>query len=206
MKNFKYLTLFFAFALVFHYGKIEAAGGKDVLVYRSNKSGYKAKTVNLVEGESTVNVPEREYDQFLEELDKYLFVQPKNEPKRVLFKKGEELKIQYVFTGYDEGDKALRSRTFGTAVRGMGKGTITVEVKFFDANGKQVGFIQSKGSVGDASLLGFDAFEKGMRGAVRRCAKGVAEYANKNYLYIPPKTEEQKQKERTGGIKGLKLD
>ena len=87
---------------------------------------------------------------------------------------GSDLKIQYSFIEFNEGNQFSRWMLGG--IGGAGKGVLTVKTEFYNKDNNKIGEIQSKGELG----AGF--FGGSFNGTLEKVAEEVSEYAVMNYL------------------------
>jgi hypothetical protein len=118
----------------------------------------------IFEETSTVTVPEHVKVQFRGALEKELF-------EKGGFVRGDGLKIMYRFIQFNPGSQF--SRWFWGGIGSAGKGTMTVEARFLEFNGKELAKIQAEGEIASGAFGG--AFNL----AIQKAAKEIAEYAKR---------------------------
>jgi Domain of unknown function (DUF4410) len=122
----------------------------------------KFTSAEIIEDKATINVPADVSAQFKTSLSKELF-------EKGGFTRGDGLKIQYRFIQFNPGSRVARY----VVGFGAGKGSMTVEAKFFDQKGNELAKIQSEGEI----IAG--AFGGSFNLAVQKTAKEIAEYAKR---------------------------
>ena len=141
------------------------ASGHVAVVNKANRSYRVTNVQSSEEGRSTA--PAEIASRFQRLLDEALYSEKH-------FARGSELKIKWQIAAYDEGSRALRYMVgFGA-----GKGKVVVKARFFDANNRELGSIQSEGSI----TMG--AFGGSYETALRECADAIANYAKQNFYGI----------------------
>lgn len=81
--------------------------------------------------------------------------------------------IRYRFVQYNAGNQF--TRWFWGGIGNAGEGTLTVEAKYFDSQGKEICVIQSEGKIGSGFFGGsFDY-------AMDKAAKEIVEYTKANF-------------------------
>lgn len=133
--------------------------------------------LDVVEGDSPVEVPEDIRKVFAERLNQLL-------PGRELFKRG--LKIKYRFVQYDPGNRFLRWLWGG--IGGIGMGLITVEAMYLDGADQELATIKAEGMVGDSFSGTVSAAREisfvspgSIDVAIQRAAEKIVEYARQNF-------------------------
>ena len=121
-------------------------------------------SAEIYEDKPTVNVPGDVSSQFRASLEKELF-------EKGGFTRGDGLKIKYRFIQFNPGSQF--SRWFWGGLGSAGKGTMTVEAKFFDQKGNELAKIQSEGEISSG------AFGGSFNLAVQKAAKEIADYAKR---------------------------
>ena len=154
-------ALYGLFALVL----IQACASGTTTVLSPPESDARFSSVSIVSSEDTVAVEEGLADYYEEKLREYLFVEDG-------FSEGDELTIQFRFIQLDKGSRAARY-FIGF---GAGKGELTIETVFLDADGAEVAKIQSGGEIS----VGFAGGS--FREAVAKAAEKTADYAKDNLL------------------------
>lgn len=122
--------------------------------------------VEISEGNSTVNIPANAKQSFCQKLEKFIYEEGG-------FQKGGDLKIKYRFIQFNPGSQF--TRWFWGGLGSAGKGTLTVEAKYFDPTDKEVGTIQAEGEISSGAFGGSFDF------AIEKCAKEIAEYTKQNF-------------------------
>jgi hypothetical protein len=141
-------------------------GAGKTLVIKPPESKTIISSVDFSEGVSTVNVPEEIREKFKQKLTHMLF-------KEGHFQKGSDIEIKYRFIQYDPGNQF--SRWFWGGIGNAGEGTLTIEAKFFNPNGKELSVIQSEGKISSGFFGGsFDL-------ALEKAAEEVVEHIKQNY-------------------------
>jgi hypothetical protein len=138
------------------------AGRTTVLAPAETPARFTA--AEIYEEKATVNVPGDVNAQFRSSLEKELF-------EKGGFIRGDGLKIKYRFIQFNPGSQF--SRWFWGGIGSAGKGTMTVEAKFFDQNGNELAKIQSEGEISSG------AFGGSFNLAIQKTAKEIAEYAKR---------------------------
>lgn len=166
---------------------LKAFEGKEEQEADSKKSGSSAvkpietslmvPPLEVVEGDSPVEVPEDIRKVFAERLNQLL-------PGRELFKRG--LKIKYRFVLYDPGNRFLRWLWGG--IGGIGMGLITVEAMYLDGADQELATIKAEGMVGDSFSGTVSAAREisfvspgSIDVAIQRAAEKIVEYARQNF-------------------------
>jgi hypothetical protein len=125
----------------------------------------KASTIAITHGDDTVPVEEEYGAYFRTKLGEELYVEGG-------FAEGEGLTLRYRFIQLDQGSRAERYLLGPIA----GKGTMTIEIVFFDNAGTELSKIHTGGEVSG----GF--FGGSFKSALDKAAKEAAEYAINNFL------------------------
>ncbi len=141
-------------------------GAGKTLVMAPPDTKLRVTSVELTEGKSTVNVPDKVKTTFYDKLQKLLY-------EDGAFQKGSDLKLQYRFVQFNPGNQFTRWLWGG--IGNAGEGSLTVEVKYFDATGKELATIQSEGKIGSGVFGGSLNF------AIDKAAKEIAEYTKQNF-------------------------
>lgn len=87
------------------------------------------------------------------------------------FVRGDGLKIMYRFIQFNPGSQF--SRWFWGGIGSAGKGTMTVEARFLEFDGKELAKIHAEGEITSG------AFGGSFNLAIQKAAKEIAEYAKK---------------------------
>ncbi len=156
-KSFLLLTATLIFA---------GCGAGKTMVIKPPETKIIAPSVVVMEGKSTVNVPDEIKTKFREKLNKQLYEEGG-------FQKGDAIKIEYRFIQYDPGSQF--TRWFWGGIGNAGEGSITIEAKYFDADGREISTIQTEGKISSGFFGG--AFEL----ALEKAAKEIAEYTKNNF-------------------------
>jgi hypothetical protein len=139
-----------------------ATGTTTVLRTPQEKRSFEA--VRIVRMNDTVDVDPEVGAYFERQLKDYLY-------GKAQFKPGEDLTLQIRFIQLDKGSRAARYM-FGF---GAGKGTMTIEGVYLDADGNELSRIQVGGEI-SAGFFGGDFKE-----AVNQAAKEMGEYTVANF-------------------------
>jgi hypothetical protein len=137
--------------------------GKTTVVSLTEKYA-KFTRAEIFEEKSTVQVPEQMKAQFKAALEKELF-------EKGGFVRGDGLKIMYRFIQFNPGSQF--SRWFWGGIGSAGKGSMTVEARFLEFNGKEMAKIQAEGEITSG------AFGGSFNLAIQKAAKEIAEYAKR---------------------------
>jgi hypothetical protein len=147
------LTLFFT-----------GCGAGKTMVLAPPETSAKFSSAEVYEDQATVNVPSNVSSSFQAKLAQLLYG-PDG------FTKGPGLKIRYRFIQFNSGNQF--TRWFWGGIGSAGKGTMTVEVRFFDSRDRELAKIQSEGEISSGAFGGSFDF------AVQKTAEEVAGYAKK---------------------------
>ncbi len=123
-------------------------------------------SVEISEGNSTVNVPADTKQVFRQKLEEFVYEEGG-------FQKGRGLVIKYGFIQYNPGSQFKRWLWGGLG--GAGKGTLAVEAKFINQADQELAAIKVEGEISGGALGG--DFEY----AIFQCAKAIAKYAKQNF-------------------------
>lgn len=134
-------------------------------VLEPTTSAVKASTINITRGDDTVPVEEEYGAYFRTKLGEELYTAG-------AFSQGDALALQYRFIQLDQGSRAERYLLGPIA----GKGSMTIEIVFLDAEGNELSKIHTGGEVSG----GF--FGGSFKSALDKAAKEAAEYAINNFL------------------------
>jgi len=148
------LTLFFT-----------GCGAAKTMVLAPPETSAKFSSAELFEDQSPVSVSSEVRSSFQAKLGQLLFG-PDG------FTRGPGLKIRYRFIQFNPGNQF--TRWFWGGIGSAGKGTMTVEVRFFDSSDRELAKIQSEGEITSGAFGGSFDF------AVQKTAEEVAGYA-KNF-------------------------
>jgi len=133
-------------------------------VLEPSSSAVKAETMTINHGDDTVAVDAEYGSYFRTKLGEELYAEGG-------FADGAEMTLQYRFIQLDQGSRAARYMLGPIA----GKGTMTIEILYLDAEGAQVAKIHTGGEVSG----GF--FGGSFKSALDKAAKEAAEYAIANF-------------------------
>lgn len=117
---------------------LTGCGAGKTIVMNPVENSIHARTVTLQEDPATVDVPGAVREALQEELSKFVYAKDG-------FERGSDLVIRYRFIQFTAGSQF--NRWFWGGIGNAGEGSMTVEAKFFDASGKQLGVIQSEGKI-----------------------------------------------------------
>jgi hypothetical protein len=141
-------------------------GGSKTKVLAPPELAAKFTAAEIYEDRPTITVPADVGASFKEKLTQLLYGEGG-------FTRGDGLKISYRFVQYNPGSKSLRWVTSG--IGGKGQGTLSIEVRFLDSNGRELAKIMSEGKIESGMLGGSFA------SAIEKAANEVAEYAKKQF-------------------------
>jgi hypothetical protein len=141
-------------------------GSGRTMVLKPTEIKQHFSSVEIIEGNSTVNVPADVKKVFSQKLEKFVYEEGG-------FQKGNELKLKYRFIQFNPGSQFTRYMWGGLG--SSGKGTLTVEAKFFDPTDQELAMIQSEGEISSGVFGGSFDF------ALEKCAKEIAEYTKHNF-------------------------
>jgi hypothetical protein len=128
---------------------LSGCGAGRTLVLDSSTKKSNASTVNIVQGKSTIDIPDDKINEFHSKLSQLIYDENN-------FETGSDLTITYRFLQYNEGNQF--TRWFWGGIGNAGEGTLTVEAVFSDLSGDKIARIQSEGKIssgffgGDFSL------------------------------------------------------
>ena len=154
-------ALYGVFALLL----VQACASGTTTVLAPAERDAKFSSASIVSGDDTVDVEEEFADYYEEKLREYLYAEDG-------FSEGEDLTVQFRFIQLDKGSRAARY-FIGL---GAGKGALTIETVFLDADGVEVAKIQSGGEIAGGFAGG------GFREAIAKAAEKTADYAKENLL------------------------
>jgi uncharacterized protein DUF4410 len=140
---------------------VAACGAGKTMVMEPGPEKVTAASVELHEGDSTVNCPPAVVALFRSKLEAQLY-------KPGAFTQGNDLSLTYQFVQYNPGDQF--TRWFFGGLGNAGEGSITVQAVYTDKGGRQVGKIMSEGKIGSG------AFGGSMDLAIQKSAEEVAQY------------------------------
>jgi len=136
------------------------------LVLKPLETKQQFHSVEISEGNSTVNVPTDVKQVFLQKLETFIYEEGG-------FQKGRDLSIKCGFTQYNRGNQFTRWLTGG--IGGAGKGSVMIEAKFINQTDQELAIIQVEGEISSGGLGG--DFEY----ALFQCAKAIAKYTMRNF-------------------------
>ncbi|MBP6013816.1 MAG: DUF4410 domain-containing protein [Alphaproteobacteria bacterium] len=144
-----------------------ASGATTVLSPPTIATTAAYKTLKIESGTDTVSIPADARAHFETRLNEYLLTA--KPPTK--FTPGSDLTLRYRFIQFDEGSRALRY----LVGLGAGKGKMTAEVVFLDAQSKEVAKIHVEGEIS----MGFFGGDFDM--AISQAARQVADYTVKSF-------------------------
>jgi hypothetical protein len=154
------------FSLVLSIGLLSGCAGSAVETHAASR-GARATSIQAVEDNDTAEVaaaPPKIANRFQSLLDEALYEENH-------FRRGPDLTIKWRLIGYHEGSRALRYMVgFGA-----GQGKISVQARFIDQRGKEVGAVKGQGSI----TMG--AFGGSYETALSKCADAIGDYAAKTF-------------------------
>lgn len=160
----KVIVMIFILVLFTWILSLAGCGAGKTTVVSLEDTYAKFTRAEIFEEKSTVNVPEHVKAQFKGALEKELF-------EKGGFIRGDGLKIMCRFIQFNPGSQF--SRWFWGGIGSAGKGTMTVEARFLEFNGKELAKIQAEGEISSGAFGG--AFNL----AIQKAAKEIAEYAKR---------------------------
>lgn len=134
-------------------------------VLEPTETVLKSSTVDIMHGEDTVPVEEEYGAYFRTKLGEALYTEG-------AFTEGDGITLRYRFIQLDRGSRAARYMLGPIA----GKGTMTIEIVYFDPEGNELSKIHTGGEVSG----GF--FGGSYKSALKKAANEAAEYAINNFL------------------------
>lgn len=140
-------------------------GAGRTMVLAPAETSERFTEAEIIEGQSTVNVPSEANASFHSKLSQLIYG-----PGGFASGPGG-LKIQYRFIQFTPGSQF--TRWFWGGIGSAGKGSLTVEATFLDPAGKELSRIQAEGEITSGAFGGSFDF------AVQKAANEVAEYAKK---------------------------
>ena len=144
-----------------------ASGATTVLAPPTISTAAPFNTLKIESDTDTVSIPADARAHFEKRLNEYLL----GATPPTKFKPGSDLTLRYRFIQFDEGSRALRY-FIGL---GAGKGKMTAEIAFLDAQGKEVAKINVEGEIS----MGFFGGDFDM--AISQAARQVADYTLKSF-------------------------
>ncbi len=154
--------VFIIFLLIIH---LSGCAGKT-MVLKPLEVKQQFPSVEISEGNSTINVPADVKQVFVQKLETFIYEEGG-------FQKGRDLSIKYGFTQYKRGNQFTRWLTSG--IGGAGKGTVTIEAKFINQADQELAIIQVEGKISGGGFGG--DFEY----TLFQCAKAIAKYTKRNF-------------------------
>jgi hypothetical protein len=145
---------------------LNGCGAGKVIVHEPFREHYKANTVNITRNTATTTVPV-EYQTHFEKTLKNKLEQDHN------FGTGNDLTIRYRFLQCDEGSQF--GRWFLGGFGNVGEGSLTIEAKFYNKLGTEIGKVNAEGKIGSGIVGG------SFNDAVETAAESLAEYVAKNF-------------------------
>ncbi len=145
---------------------LSGCGAGKTLVLKPAEANVKVFSVEVMEGASTVALPEDAHKAFRQYLENALY-------SEAAFQRGPGLKISYRFIQYDPGSQAARWVSGG--IGNAGEGSVTVEAKYLRPSGEELATIQAEGKIGSGFFGGsFDL-------AMQKAAEKIGEYTKQNF-------------------------
>ncbi len=144
---------------------LQACGSGKTLVLEPPKITSAVQGIHIARDNSTTKIPLEYQQRFENKLQEKLY-------KKHVFDKGNDLTISYRFIQLDQGNKLARWFTGG--IGNAGEGSLTVESKFINKEGKEIGKIHTEGKIGSGFLGG--SFDN----AIDQSAEKLAEYIINN--------------------------
>jgi hypothetical protein len=141
-------------------------GAGKTLVMEPPTSKKSVRSVEIVQGKCTVEVPEEVVKTLETKLSELLY-------KEGGYTNGPELTITYRFLQCNPGSQL--SRWFWGGIGNAGQGSLTVEATYTDPSNKQLCKIQCEGVISSGAFGGDFSF------AVEKAANEIAEYTKKNF-------------------------
>jgi len=141
-------------------------GAGKTLVMKPAEISLQVSSIDVIEGNSAIDVPEDVRKAFQERLNKLLYEEGN-------FQRGPDLKIKYRFVQYNPGNQF--TRWFWGGIGNAGEGSMTIEAKYFDTADKELATIQAEGKIGSGFFGGSFDF------AVEKAAREIAEYTKQNF-------------------------
>ena len=152
---------------------LSACGTAKTVVMEPVKSGNRFQELTISEGDSPVPVPGEVRDQLRGVLEKGLY-------ESKAFARGIALTVIYTFVSHDPGNQF--ARWFWGGIGNAGEGTLTVHVRYLNAEQRELASTQVEGRIGS----GF--FGGSFREAVTRLGEDVVKFTIANFGTGAPKT------------------
>lgn len=144
---------------------LTSCGAGKTLVMRPPDAVFSAKSVEIIEETPTVKVPEKARRHFMDKLENFIFVEGGLE-------KGPSLRISCRFIQFNPGNQF--TRWFWGGIGNAGKGSMTVEAKYFDGE-REISVIQAEGKIQSGAFGGDFDF------AIEKAAREIATYTLENF-------------------------
>ena len=141
-------------------------GAGKTLVMEPPTSKKSVSSVQIVRGESTVEVPEEVLKTLETKLSEFLY-------KEGGYTNGPGLTITYRFLQYNPGSQF--SRWFWGGIGNAGQGSLTVEATYTDSSNQQLCKIQCEGVISSGAFGGDFSY------AVEKAANEISEYTKNNF-------------------------
>jgi hypothetical protein len=145
---------------------LNGCGSGKIIVYDPVEAKHVVKTIKIVNNMPTSSVPKEYKEDFEEKLKEKLYQEHGYKP-------GDDLTISYRFLQCDEGSRF--SRWFLGGLGNSGESSLTVEAKFIDKSGKEIGKVNTEGKIGSGFLGG--SFDN----AIEQASDHLVEYIVKNF-------------------------
>jgi len=141
-------------------------GAGKTAVMKPPETRLSTSFVNVVEDSPLLDVPDDARKEFREKLEDLLY-------EEGTFQRGSDLEIRYRFVQYDPGSQF--TRWFWGGLGSSGEGSLTIEVKYFDATHKELATIHTEGEIGSGVFGGDFSF------ALKKAAEEIFEYTEDNF-------------------------
>jgi hypothetical protein len=145
---------------------LNGCGSGKVVVNDAIETQHGIKTVTIVCGKHVSPIPKEFKEAFEKNLKEKLY-------DEFGYKHGDDLTVVYRFLQCDEGSRF--SRWFLGGLGNSGESSLTIEAKFIDKSGKELGKINAEGKIGSGFLGG--SFDN----AIEQASDHLAEYIVKNF-------------------------
>jgi len=150
---------------------------KTFVLLEPPKEAYQASSVELVAADPRDQVPAKVSRKLQQRLDKGLYENGRYSPGP--FMRGNDLQIVYTIVQYTKGDWRKRY-WFGGAFWNdtaniPGKGTLSVQAKYLDAQGKELSRIQVEAKIGD------ELFPERYQEVINWVAQDIVDYTSKTF-------------------------
>lgn len=150
---------------------LAGCGAGKTLVVKPAEARLRVTSVDISEANSTVIVPGGIREEFRNKLAQLLY--EKQGEEEAVFTRGNDLKVKYRFVQFEKGNQF--TRWFLGGIGNAGEGSLTIEAKYFDANGRELATIQAEGKIGSGFFGGSVNF------AVGKAAEEIAKYTKENF-------------------------